>query len=83
MSLELLRPKLHRSAYFLTSSKPGYTNLWRFAQVQTGRYNLIIKELHDKYGPVVRVGPNVLDLDYPELIKTIYTTDGRWRKARG
>ncbi|KAK3306759.1 cytochrome P450 [Chaetomium strumarium] len=59
----------------------GYSNLWRLAQVFSGRYHLTIKELHDKYGPVVRIGPNTLDLDYPELIKTIYGTDGRWRKT--
>lgn len=37
--------------------------------------------MHDKYGPVVRTGPSNLDLDLPELIKTIYTTDGRWCKT--
>ncbi|KAK6084349.1 benzoate 4-monooxygenase cytochrome p450 [Seiridium cupressi] len=50
--------------------------------VRTGRYHLEIKELHDKYGPVVRIGPNILDLDIPELIKTIYGTDNKWRKTK-
>ncbi|KAK4033039.1 Pisatin demethylase [Parachaetomium inaequale] len=59
----------------------GYTNLWRLAQVQSGSYHLRIKKLHEKYGPVVRIGPNLLDLDYPELIKTVYSTDGKWRKT--
>ena len=40
-----------------------------------------MKQLHDKYGPVVRIGPNLLDLDYPELARTIYGTDGRWKKT--
>ncbi len=40
-----------------------------------------MKALHDKYGPVVRIGPNLLDLDYAELIRTIYGTDGKWRKT--
>jgi hypothetical protein len=39
------------------------------------------KKLHEKYGPVVRVGPNHLDLDLPELIKTVYGTDGKWKKV--
>ena len=60
---------------------PGYTNLWRLALVQSGSYHLKIKKLHEKYGPIVRIGPNLLDLDYPELIKTIYSTDGKWRKV--
>lgn len=47
----------------------------------SGNYQERIKKLHDKYGPVVRIGPNLLDLDYPELIKTIYSTDGKWLKV--
>ncbi|EAQ87743.1 hypothetical protein CHGG_04362 [Chaetomium globosum CBS 148.51] len=60
----------------------GYTNFWRLAQVYSGNYQERIKKLHDKYGPVVRIGPNLLDLDYPELIKTIYSTDGKWLKTQ-
>ena len=30
---------------------------------------------------MVRTGPNNLDLDLPELIKTVYSSDGRWRKT--
>ena len=37
--------------------------------------------MHEKYGPVVRIGPNVLSLDYPELIPTIYDTKGTYRKV--
>ncbi|KAL2020441.1 hypothetical protein VTK56DRAFT_8407 [Thermocarpiscus australiensis] len=61
----------------------GYTNLWRLAQVRSGRYHETVKKLHDRYGPVVRIGPNLLDLDYPKLIPTIYGTDGKWRKGGG
>ena len=48
----------------------------------SGRYPQKIKKLHDQYGPVVRIGPNLLDLDYAELIRTIYSTDGKWRKVQ-
>ncbi|KEF58091.1 uncharacterized protein A1O9_06014 [Exophiala aquamarina CBS 119918] len=58
-----------------------FTNLWRLHQVWTQKYQWNIKRLHDQYGPVVRIGPNLLDLDYPELIKTLYSTDGKWRKT--
>lgn len=47
-----------------------------------GSYHVKIKELHEKYGPVVRIGPNTLDFDIPELIKTFYGTDGKWKKVR-
>ncbi|KAK1836434.1 Pisatin demethylase [Podospora conica] len=59
----------------------GWTNLWRFFLVRRGDYHRRIKQLHDKYGPVVRIGPNLVDLDCPELIKTIYGTDVAWRKT--
>lgn len=50
--------------------------------IQTGEnYQVTIKKLHKKYGPVLRLGPNLLDIDYPELIKTVYSTDGKWPKV--
>ncbi|ODA79240.1 hypothetical protein RJ55_04833 [Drechmeria coniospora] len=60
----------------------GWTNLWRFALVVRKQYPWTIKRLHETYGPVVRIGPNTLDLDLPELAKTIYGTDGKWVKTR-
>ncbi|KAK6214188.1 hypothetical protein LQW54_004614 [Pestalotiopsis sp. IQ-011] len=58
-----------------------WTNLWRLWYVSRGDFHHIILELHKKYGPVVRLGPNLLDLDYPELTKTIYNTQGNWKKT--
>lgn len=49
--------------------------------MKTGEYPHRMKKLHDKYGPVVRIGPNLVDLDYPQLIKTIYGKDEAWRKV--
>lgn len=43
--------------------------------------HLVSKKLHDKYGPVVRMGPNYLDVDYASLIKTCFDTQGVWRKV--
>lgn len=40
--------------------------------------------MHQKYGPVVRMAPNYLDLDYDtcaSLIKTCFDTKGVWRKT--
>ncbi|KAK3318887.1 cytochrome P450 [Apodospora peruviana] len=60
----------------------GWTNLWRFVLMLKGEeYHLTVKKLHEKYGPVVRTGPNLLDIDYPELAKVIYGTDGKWSKT--
>ncbi|KAJ9418044.1 cytochrome P450 [Fusarium oxysporum] len=59
-----------------------WTNLWRLYQVRTQKYQWTIQDLHKKYGPIIRIGPNLLDLDYPELIKIIYGTDHRWLKTQ-
>ncbi|TGJ87870.1 hypothetical protein E0Z10_g895 [Xylaria hypoxylon] len=37
--------------------------------------------MHDKYGPVVRMGPNYLDVDYSSLIKTCFDRNGIWKKS--
>lgn len=50
--------------------------------VRQGKYQIVVQELHKKYGPVVRIAPNVLDLDIPELIKTIYNTKADYLKVR-
>lgn len=49
--------------------------------LRQGKYELVIQDLHKKYGPVVRIGPNVLDLDFPELIKTIYNAKEDYLKV--
>ncbi|KAK4096345.1 cytochrome P450 [Parathielavia hyrcaniae] len=59
----------------------GWTNLWRVWQVISGEYAPRMKKLHEKYGPIVRIGPNLLDLDIPELYRIIYGTDGKWVKS--
>ncbi|KAK2049719.1 cytochrome P450 [Colletotrichum somersetense] len=59
----------------------GWTNLWRLWQVISADYAPRVKRLHEKHGPVVRLGPNLLDIDFPELVKVIYGTDGKWKKS--
>lgn len=43
------------------------------------------QKMHAKYGPVVRMAPNYIDLDYEKcagLIKTCFDTKGVWRKVQ-
>lgn len=47
----------------------------------TGQMHSITKKMHEKYGPVVRLAPNYLDVDYPSLIKTCFDTKGVWKKV--
>ncbi|KAL7907872.1 cytochrome P450 [Trichoderma velutinum] len=59
----------------------SYTNFYRMYYAYRGNMHLLTKKLHDKYGPVVRMGPNYIDVDYPSLIKTCFDTQGVWRKT--
>lgn len=59
----------------------GWTNAWRIYHVRQGNSHIVIHDLHKKYGPVVRIGPNIVDLDLPELVKTIYNVKESWRKV--
>ncbi|ROW10049.1 hypothetical protein VPNG_06518 [Cytospora leucostoma] len=44
-----------------------YTNLWRLYHTYRGSIHLVYQKLHEQYGHIVRVGPNVVDVDLPEL----------------
>ena len=46
-----------------------------------GDLHLVTKRLHEKYGPVVRMAPNYIDVDYPSLIKTCFDFHGVWKKV--
>lgn len=46
-----------------------------------GASHLRLKQLHDRYGPIVRIGPNLLDVDLPEIIKDLYGFKDEWCKV--
>jgi hypothetical protein len=60
----------------------AWTNFYRMYYAYTGRMHLISKKLHDQYGPVVRMAPNYIDVDYSSLIKTCFDVQGIWQKVR-
>jgi hypothetical protein len=58
---------------------PGYskfTELWLMIQEFTGNRRLYIHQLHRRYGPVVRLGPNEVSFTSLEAVKEIYTSGG-------
>ncbi|KAI0390458.1 cytochrome P450 [Xylariaceae sp. FL0594] len=59
----------------------AWTNYWRMYHAYRGSMHLVCKEMHDKYGPVVRLGPNYLDVDCSSLIKTCFDRNGAWKKS--
>jgi hypothetical protein len=49
--------------------------------VFNGRCDVTHNKLHRKYGPAVRMGPNVLSLSDPNLISQVYNTKSPWLKV--
>jgi hypothetical protein len=60
----------------------GWTNLWRLYHISRGNFHHVLEKLHHDYGPVVRIGPNVLDVDSPAVVKTVFNLQNEWRKVR-
>ena len=50
------------------------TNFQRARWVTTKRAHLILQEMHERYGELVRIGPNTVAFSNPEAIPTVYTT---------
>lgn len=49
-----------------------FTNLFYLDRVRHGRFHYENKTLHGKYGPVLRLGENLVSIDDPRALKTIY-----------
>ena len=58
------------------------TNFQRVQWVTTKRAHLILQDMHEKYGEVVRVGPNTVAFSNPEAIPTVYTARTGFPKVR-
>ncbi|ROV94565.1 hypothetical protein VMCG_08146 [Cytospora schulzeri] len=59
-----------------------YTNLWRLYHTSRGSLHLVYQKLHERHGHIVRVGPNVVDVDLPELVKPVFgEVKGDWKKT--
>ena len=59
-----------------------FTDLWRvwdyFSTTQIQSH----QKLHEKHGPAVRIGPNMISLSDPSLLKTVYSTRGEFVKVK-
>lgn len=58
-----------------------FTDAWRFCSVARGKCQLSLRALHDRYGDVVRLGPNCLSFSSPEALKDIYGLNVRLTKV--
>ncbi|CAG1960374.1 unnamed protein product [Fusarium graminearum] len=76
------------ASYFTSPLKeyPGpflakFTRLWYMYQASTGDSHLVLERLHKRYGPIVRITPDIIDVDIPEIINTIFSTKDDWLKT--
>ncbi|KAI1761930.1 cytochrome P450 [Hypoxylon sp. FL1150] len=47
---------------------------------QNGQYTFKIKNLHEEYGPIIRISPRELHVSDPAFFEHLYRQDGRWDK---
>jgi hypothetical protein len=57
-----------------------FTHLWLKKCVLSGRRLHYIHEMHQKYGPVVRIAPNEIDVADPQMFKQIHKIGGGFTK---
>lgn len=48
--------------------------------VKGGQFLFKLRDLHQLYGPIVRIGPNEIHIDDPDFYDHIYSVQGRWDK---
>ena len=52
---------------------------WYYDAPMRGQYIFRIKEMHEKYGPILRITPDELHVNDPEFIPELYPSGGRRR----
>ncbi|KAF2501879.1 cytochrome P450 [Lophium mytilinum] len=58
-----------------------FTNFWRLYSHWARTHIESQRELHEKYGSAVRIGPNCVSISDPSLISKIYSTRGEFVKS--
>lgn len=59
----------------------SFTGFWRAAHVYRGTLSPL-RDLHDKYGDVIRIGPCALSFRDPRANKDIFGAGKNWEKVR-
>lgn len=57
------------------------TDFYLLRKVAAGNCHTLFNDLHAKYGPIVRTGPNKLSIGDPEAVPIIYGANNRFLKA--
>ncbi|OAK99157.1 cytochrome P450 [Phaeosphaeriaceae sp. SRC1lsM3a] len=61
-SICIYRRYFHRLRHFPGPPLAGVTKFWHVWQCRTGQNHLVIEKLREKYGPVIRTGPEELTI---------------------
>jgi hypothetical protein len=59
-----------------------FTGLYRVYRLWPGKAPSVYLELHQKYGPIVRTGPNTVSIADPSTIPTIYGIGSNFLKVK-
>lgn len=59
----------------------GFTDFWRVVIVWRRRPELTHIQLHEKYGPVVRIGPRTVSVGDVQAVKKIYALNAGFIKV--
>ncbi|KAH6972493.1 cytochrome P450 [Ilyonectria sp. MPI-CAGE-AT-0026] len=58
-----------------------FSDFWYFWTVRRGHFEKRNREIHQKYGPVVRYGPNRYSLNDPDATKIVYGLGAQFAKS--
>lgn len=70
----------HRLSKFPGPFLASFTNLWKIYHVVVGDYERALLNLHRKYGQIVRIGPNHLDVSDSQAVKAIFGSGRTFQK---
>lgn len=59
----------------------SYSRLWNIKNAASGNAHESFRRLHERYGRLVRVGPNHVAVSDPGLIPVIYGTNNKFLKV--
>lgn len=84
VTISLVLKRLHQ--FIRLSHVPGpfwakLTNIWRYFACNAWGYAFRLVDLHEKYGKLVRIGPNHISISDPDAIPIVYGTNPVWKKG--
>jgi hypothetical protein len=59
----------------------AHTDLWRVYQLWTRRMPDTMLQMHEEYGPVVRIGPNDLSFQSADVFNDVYKAGRKFPKS--